>query len=244
MESLRCLTHGHVDKVTLLFNMTGFGMSNMDWRCLMFIVKCLESYYPESLNVILVHNAPWIFQGIWKILAPMLDPVVRAKVQFTKTTDDLYTHIEPSHLASALGGRNTWKWQYPSIVPGENQRMKDRTSREEHQCARDELCGDFEQTTRSWAATNGSGPDTSRELLAKRLRAQYFQLDPYIRGRGAYHRTGNIVGNGLVTFYYPRANGTDSGEYEVIGHEGSKETLEMLLRTQERNVSLHPSSRT
>lgn len=35
---------------------------------------------PESLNVMLIHNAPWVFQGIWKLLAPMLDPVVRAKI--------------------------------------------------------------------------------------------------------------------------------------------------------------------
>lgn len=28
----------------------------MDWRCILFIVKCLEAYYPESLNVMLIHN--------------------------------------------------------------------------------------------------------------------------------------------------------------------------------------------
>ena len=33
-----------------------------------------------------------------------------------------------------------------------------------------------------------------RDLLAKELRAQYLALDPYVRGRGAYHRIGNIVG--------------------------------------------------
>lgn len=28
-----------------------------------------------------------MYVGIWKVLAPMLDPVVRAKVQMTKTTE-------------------------------------------------------------------------------------------------------------------------------------------------------------
>lgn len=37
--------------------------------------------------------APWVFQGIWKLLGPMLDPVVRNKIQMTKNTDDLVEHI-------------------------------------------------------------------------------------------------------------------------------------------------------
>lgn len=32
----------------------GFGLANMDWRCVLFIVKCLESYcvpsWPNKLN--------------------------------------------------------------------------------------------------------------------------------------------------------------------------------------------------
>ena len=43
--------------------------------------------------MIIIHNAPWVFQGIWKLLAPMLDPVVRNKVEFTKSTHELEVHI-------------------------------------------------------------------------------------------------------------------------------------------------------
>jgi hypothetical protein len=56
-----------------------------------------------------------------------------------------------------------------------------------------------------------NGLAVERDILAKKLRAQYFRLDPYIRGKGgelapnrcpqimaetfvAYHRLGNIVG--------------------------------------------------
>lgn len=52
----------------------------------------------------LIHNAPWVFQGIWKLLAPMLDPVVRAKVEMTKSTEDLLVHISKEHLVKELGG--------------------------------------------------------------------------------------------------------------------------------------------
>lgn len=110
----------------------------------------------------------------------------------------------------------------------------------------------FEELTRSWANTSSDSQEqrVQREEVAKRMRAQYFDLDPYIRGRGAYHRLGNIVGkyvhsagvqkglslmhfpfaSGLVAFHYPGAHELSSGEVEVLGIDGSKETLESALR--------------
>lgn len=47
----------------LLFDMTGFTLANMDYVPLKFIIKCFEANYPESLGVILIHNAPWVFKS-------------------------------------------------------------------------------------------------------------------------------------------------------------------------------------
>lgn len=68
--------------------------------------------------------APWLFQGIWKILAPMLDPVVRAKVEMTKSAEDLIEKIPKNHLIKKLGGSSAWKWEYPPVIPGENDMQK------------------------------------------------------------------------------------------------------------------------
>ena len=43
--------------------MTGFSMANMDYTPVKFMIKCFEANYPESLGVVLVHKAPWVFQG-------------------------------------------------------------------------------------------------------------------------------------------------------------------------------------
>jgi hypothetical protein len=59
--------------------MTGFSMANMvrtssvkvehmlsmlqDYSPVKFMIKCFEANYPESLGVVLVHKAPWVFQG-------------------------------------------------------------------------------------------------------------------------------------------------------------------------------------
>ena len=52
----------HVEQ-TVIFDMTGFSMANMDYTPVKFMIKCFEANYPESLGAVLVHNAPWIFQG-------------------------------------------------------------------------------------------------------------------------------------------------------------------------------------
>lgn len=39
----------------------------MDWNVVLFLVKCLEAYFPESLDCMYVYNAPWVFWGIWKV---------------------------------------------------------------------------------------------------------------------------------------------------------------------------------
>lgn len=43
--------------------MTGFGLGNMEYSPVKFIIQCFETNYPESLGRLLIHNAPWIFSG-------------------------------------------------------------------------------------------------------------------------------------------------------------------------------------
>lgn len=54
--------------------MTGFSMANMDYAPVKFMVKCFEANYPECLGAVLVHKAPWIFQGMFFFLASPLPP--------------------------------------------------------------------------------------------------------------------------------------------------------------------------
>lgn len=48
MEGFRLLIVPPNDKVVLIFDMTGFGLRNMDWNCILYLLKCFEAYYPES----------------------------------------------------------------------------------------------------------------------------------------------------------------------------------------------------
>ncbi len=63
IESLKIMTKPPDDKCCLIFDMTGFGVKNMDFHVLKFLVSVFEARYPETLGVVLIHNAPFVFWG-------------------------------------------------------------------------------------------------------------------------------------------------------------------------------------
>lgn len=54
---------------TIVFDMTNFTLANMDYAPVKFMIKCFEANYPESLGAVLIHNAPWVFQGLYNYAA-------------------------------------------------------------------------------------------------------------------------------------------------------------------------------
>jgi hypothetical protein len=195
------------------------------------MINCFEANYPESLGVVLVHKAPWVFQGfqspppppphqtnprrtgIWTIIKGWLDPVVAGKVHFTKSIDELAAYIPHSHLPHDFGGSEDWTYTYPEPAPGENAAMADAARRAELQTDRAATVRAYEAATRDWIQAGPAGADKAaavarRAELAERLRAGYWVLDPYVRARTMYDRTGVIGANGRIEFYpVPVGNG-------------------------------------
>lgn len=52
------------DKLTVIFDMLETGLGNVDMEYTKIIINTLKSYYPNSLNWILVYEMPWIMSGI------------------------------------------------------------------------------------------------------------------------------------------------------------------------------------
>ncbi|KFA66728.1 hypothetical protein S40285_08505 [Stachybotrys chlorohalonatus IBT 40285] len=209
IETARMVLAPPVDTATIIFDMTGFTLANMDYTPVKFMIKCFEANYPESLGAVLVHNAPWVFQGIWKIIRGWLDPVVAAKVNFTNQRAGLEEFIEPSHITKELGGDEDWEYKYVEPVPGENDRMKDTATREKLQAARQELVKSFEATTLQWIkAPQGEEAKELKEkrtAIAAQLRENYWKLDPYVRARSLYDRAGVIQEGGKIDWYSAKA---------------------------------------
>ncbi|KAL5000441.1 hypothetical protein BDV10DRAFT_33894 [Aspergillus recurvatus] len=208
IESARMMLAPPVETACVIFDMTDFSLANMDYHPVKFMIKCFEANYPESLGVVLIHKAPWIFSSIWNVIKGWLDPVVAAKIQFTKTQQDLEEFIPKSRIITELDGDEKWEYKYIEPKEGENDKLKDTGKRDELIAQRQELAKEVQDATVAWVlASRKKEEDKAKEVtekrkdLIERLRIQYWQLDPYVRATGLYDRLNIIQGGGKIEFY-------------------------------------------
>ena len=185
--------------------MTHFTMANMDYTPVKFMIKVFEANYPESLGTVLVHKAPWLFQGIWKIIKGWLDPVVAAKVHFTSNVEDLEAYIPRKQIIKELGGDEEWEYKFIEPVDGENALMNDDETKQKLQDERNEDVLDYQSKTFEWirsgAGEGGQKIKDQRDETAHKLHDNYWRLDPYVRARTLYDRVGMIEKGGKINFY-------------------------------------------
>ena len=207
IETARMFLKPPVDTATIVFDMTDFSMANMDYTPVKFMIKCFEANYPESLGAVLVHKAPWIFQGIWKIIKGWLDPVVAGKVHFTNDLKELEEFIDLDSIVKELGGPGQWEYKYQEPQPDENKIMQDDEMSQRLQAQRQELAKKYEEIVLEWVdeGVPKEGVRKSADELRKRrdeialqLRDNYWELDPYVRARSVYDRTGELKLPGKV----------------------------------------------
>ncbi|WFC99541.1 hypothetical protein MYAM1_002286 [Malassezia yamatoensis] len=225
-ESFRTLMTHPSDKIVIIFDLSGFGWKNMDWHTLTTIMKILEAYYPETLRKLYIHNAPWIFQGIWKALRPLLDPNVRNKIEFSKNASDLDL-VPKNRLLSHLGGDLV---SYPEyIAPSSN----DNTSRPVGDPQREkawqrfiEQAKNYEQITKEWETSQGQDAQiqSKRELATDKLRLAWLDLDPLVRGKNIYHRSGILREDGTRHWEYKQKDGTVLTH--ILGEDRSRSALQ------------------
>ncbi|KAL4941497.1 hypothetical protein BDV06DRAFT_179248 [Aspergillus oleicola] len=208
IESTRLLLVPPVDTVTIVFDMTGFSLSNMEYAPVKFIIECFQDNYPESLGNMLIHNAPWVFSGIWKVIKGWMDPVIVSKVHFTNSAKDLSQFIDMDKIPKELGGGENWEYNYVEPSEGENALMEDTATRDALQAERLKIGEELLQTTSSWIKAGGEKKaddvkslSAQRDEIIERLRVNYWKGDPYTRGRNTLDRTNVIQSGGKVDFY-------------------------------------------
>jgi CRAL/TRIO domain len=180
--------------------MTGFGLANMDYVPVKFMIRCFEANYPESLGSVLVHRAPWVFQGIWKVIKGWLDPVVASKIHFTNSGADLAAFLPEGEILKELGGTKDETFKFTPPVPGEDDKLADTESRKILEKKRKELVSDYEDIIQDWISNSmDTSPERDakirgrRDEVAAEITANYWQLDPYVRARSVYDRIGAIA---------------------------------------------------
>ncbi|SCV05934.1 LANO_0H18404g1_1 [Lachancea nothofagi CBS 11611] len=197
IEQARMFLKEPVDSATILFDLTGFSMSNMDYSPVQYLISCFEAHYPECLGHLFIHKAPWIFPPIWNIIKNWLDPVVASKIVFTKSTDDLAKYLPMKSIPKYLGGEDDYDFDsFKKPDESADIKLKDTETREAIQKDRKVIIQKFIDATKNWIES----PDdkTSKKWLdakisiSKELTENYRKLDPYVRSRSIYDINGTL----------------------------------------------------
>ena len=97
------------EKVTILFDMTGFSTTNLDHEAIKLLIDILLKNYPNILSQSLIVNSPFLFRASWALIKPWLDPVTAAKCVFLKPHElDLYIDYNqlPIDVVKNIGLQN------------------------------------------------------------------------------------------------------------------------------------------
>lgn len=109
-------------------------------------------------------------------------------------------YIPRSNILAELGGDDNWEYTYVEPIPGENRRIAEGAEvRERLQAKRESQVREFEELTRRWVKGEETGE--GRKRVAEGLRVGYWEVDPYMRARTVYDRTGVIGEDGRLDFY-------------------------------------------
>lgn len=186
-----------VDTCTVMFDLTGFSMKNADNAPVKFLTAMFEAHYPESLGIVIIHNAPWIFSTVWNIIKNWLDPGVARKIHFTKGFEDLNKHIDAEFIPVELGGKDDSDKNYDHPSEEHTRPFKVKDARYiELKKERNELHMKFLETTKKWVESANSDVSSQylrdKIYLSYQLSDNYIELDPYVRNPGIYDRNGSL----------------------------------------------------
>lgn len=86
IETIYRATTPEEEKMTIIFDLTGFGLYCMDYDAIKLMISTLQYNYPETLGVAYIVSAPLLFSACWMIIKPWLDEEAAERTQFVNIT--------------------------------------------------------------------------------------------------------------------------------------------------------------
>ncbi|KAK6485527.1 motile sperm domain-containing protein 2-like isoform X1 [Huso huso] len=100
--------------LTVVFDMTDSGLSNIDMDFVKYIINCFKVYYPKFLSKMILYEMPWIMSAAWRIVKTWLGPEAISKLKFVGK-NEVQEYIDAEHLPIHMGGTDTFKYSYPPL---------------------------------------------------------------------------------------------------------------------------------
>ncbi|KAJ2076849.1 hypothetical protein GGI16_008270 [Coemansia sp. S142-1] len=192
LETSQLLAADSDGRVTILFDLSDVTRENIDLGLVRMLITLLSNYFPETLGIMILYVNSWFFWGLWTVIAPFIDPVVKSKIVMVRATREITPYIDLDRLPLELGGQKPFSYSYIQPTSEENACMADTAAR---QAAEREYVGaiaDYECATRQWLAQQAGTDDFSsaptRCAARDKLRQAVVELDPFVRSRTLHHR--------------------------------------------------------
>ncbi|XP_056284440.1 motile sperm domain-containing protein 2 isoform X1 [Pseudoliparis swirei] len=100
--------------LTVVFDMTESGLSNIDMDLVKYIINCFKIYYPKFLSKMIIVDMPWIMNAAWKIVKSWLGPEAISKLKFASRSE-IQGFIGLEYLPPHMGGTDPFKFSYPPL---------------------------------------------------------------------------------------------------------------------------------
>lgn len=91
------------EKIVILFDLSQFSLTCMDYEALKMLVNIIQFNYPEILSCALIVNSPLIFSACWQIIKLWIDPITAAKCLFLKPSQ-LHEYIDVAEISFDIAG--------------------------------------------------------------------------------------------------------------------------------------------
>uniref|UniRef100_A0A1Q3G2D9 Putative conserved plasma membrane protein n=1 Tax=Culex tarsalis TaxID=7177 RepID=A0A1Q3G2D9_CULTA len=113
----RIIRESNDDYITIIFELSDAGLSNVDMDYTKYIITTLKNYYPYSLNYILVFDLPWILNATFQIIKRLLPAkaVDRLKNINGKSIRD---YIDEDNMLAGWGGKDDYQFKFVPEVRG------------------------------------------------------------------------------------------------------------------------------
>lgn len=94
-------------KLWAIFDLNGLRWGNLDNHALHSCFHLLQQHFPERVKRIFMLDSPIIFDALWRIVRPFVDPETRKKVQFVygqSGLGEILKTIDSSSIPVSYGG--------------------------------------------------------------------------------------------------------------------------------------------
>jgi CRAL/TRIO domain len=112
------------EKIVIVFDLSQFSLTCMDYEAVKLLVHILQYNYPEILSCALIINSPIIFSACWQIIRLMIDPVTASKCIFLKPSQ-LKTYIDVSEISQDIVGVSVSTDSPPMSKPASSDMISD-----------------------------------------------------------------------------------------------------------------------